>query len=132
MVENRYRIFSHPTANNHSKSPQTVRTTKNKVSVGGFGTRRLTTVSFSQIYHLRKTSSVKLPKFPSKLTWFKSSCLETPNHQNQLIHQLIVRNAISDQHPGPTKKFCREKPGNPSYQIFLQHRVRVNTEKFVI
>ena len=41
----------------------------------------------------------------------------TPNHHYQLIHQLIVINTISDQHPWHTKVFWQEKHGKTSYQI---------------
>ena len=56
MVENVNQIFPPLWAIHPSKSPLTVPDTQNKVILGSFGTRRLTTASFSQIYHLPKTS----------------------------------------------------------------------------
>ena len=56
MVENVNQIFPPLWAIHPSKSPLTVPDTQNKVILGSFGTRRLTTLSFSQIYHLPKTS----------------------------------------------------------------------------
>ena len=55
-MENANQIFSHLWAIYHSKSPLTVPNTLNKVILGSFGTRRLTTASFSHFYQLPKTS----------------------------------------------------------------------------
>ena len=56
MVENVNCIFSPLWAIYPSKSPLTLPDTQNKVILGSFGTRRLTTASFSQIRHVLATS----------------------------------------------------------------------------
>ena len=55
-MENVNRIFSPLWAIYPSKPPLTLPDTPNKVILGSFGTRRLTTASFSHFYQLPKTS----------------------------------------------------------------------------
>ena len=55
-MENVNRIFSPIWAIYPSKPPLTLPDTPNKVILGSFGTRRLTTASFSHFYQLPKTS----------------------------------------------------------------------------
>ena len=73
-VENVNAIFSPLWAINRSKSPLTVPDTQNKVILGSFGTRRLTTVSFSQIYQLPKTSLQDIIDTLKKLLLISTAC----------------------------------------------------------